>query len=320
MKKTSVVILSALAMFVLAACNSGGSFKRAKTGLMYKIISDKKNPVVKTGQILKFEYQQKIRDSVLSSSATTGPAYVVIDSASIPDYNNPAEIFAMLRKGDSVVIVFEADTLRKRNPQGLPPFIKAKDKIALTMRVKDVFNNQDEAGKDREVAFQEVRKKQEAEEEVQKQKDIKTLQDYVKSKGITVQSAPKGTLVEITNPGSGDNVDSGKFVSVMYTGQTMAGKVFDSSIDPKFQHPGQPYVFQIGSNPPGAIEGWDDGLRLFKKGGKGRLYIPSSLGYGKFGNGPDIKGDENLIFDVEVVDVTATRPAPQMPDTTAPRR
>jgi FKBP-type peptidyl-prolyl cis-trans isomerase FkpA len=322
MKKTSVVILGAFAMLVLAACNGGGSFKRAKSGLLYKIISDKKSPVVKPGQILKFEFQQKIRDSVLNSSETTGPAYVAVDSTSIPDYNNPAEIFAMLRKGDSVVIVFEADTLRKRNPGGLPPFIKPKDKIALTMRVTNVFNTQEEAGQDREVAMMEAMKKQEAAGEVQKQKDIKILEEYVKSKGITVQKAPKGTLVEIINPGTGPSCDSGKFVSVMYTGQTLAGKVFDSSVDPKFGHPGQPYTFQIGGR--GAITGWDDGLRFFKKGGKGRLFVPSTLGYGKQGAEPDIKPDENLIFDVEIVDVNDARPAPQQAppsiDTTTRRR
>jgi FKBP-type peptidyl-prolyl cis-trans isomerase len=311
MKKTTIAIFSVMVMLVLAACN-GGSYKRTKSGLMYKIISDGKNsPKTKKGQVLKFDFVQKLRDSVLFSSAENGHGYVVVDSAVVADYN-PNEIFPLLRKGDSAVVIYEADTIKKKSGQ-LPPFLKPKDKIFLLLKVVDVFNSEEEANKDRDLSQAEFQKKQEAKNEVQKQKELDVLREYAKSKNITVQSAPKGTLVEITNPGTGPSCDSGKFVTVMYTGQTMAGVVFDSSVDPKFQHPGQPYTFQIGSTPPGAIEGWNDGLRLFKKGGKGRLLIPSVLGYGKRGNGNDIKPDENLIFDVEIVNVSdtmAARPAP----------
>ncbi|MBY0536445.1 MAG: FKBP-type peptidyl-prolyl cis-trans isomerase [Chitinophagaceae bacterium] len=312
MKRLSLMALAALFVLGFAACNGGGSFKRTKSGLMYKIISDQKNPLPKNGQFLKFEYVQKVRDSILFSSAENGPAYVVIDSAATPDYN-PNEIFAFLRKGDSAVVIIEADTIRKKNGGQLPAFLKSKDKVYLTIKVIDLFATQDLADADRKATMEVYMKKAEQEAEKQKLKDLETLNAYVKSKNITVQSAPQGTLVEITNPGTGAQVDSGKYVSVMYTGQTMAGKVFDSSIDPKFQHPGQPYTFMIGGR--GAIKGWDDGLRLFKKGGKGRLYIPSAYAYGKQGAGEDIKPNENLIFDVEVVEVSDTMPksAQQMP-------
>jgi FKBP-type peptidyl-prolyl cis-trans isomerase FkpA len=91
--------------------------------------------------------------------------------------------------------------------------------------------------------------------------------------------------------------------------------VFDSNQDSAFGHT-DPYILTIGKR--GAIEGWDDGLRLFNKGGKGRLFIPSLLAYG--GNPPPgapFKPFENLIFDVEVLDVTEHKeqPRPQMPPT-----
>lgn len=275
---------------------------------MYKIISDSKNDVVKPGQILKFEYVQSVHDSVLFSSADNAPAYVPVDSATPADYN-PTEIFHLLRKGDSAVVVIEADTIRKKNGGQLPPFLKAKDKIYLTIKVTDVFLNEESANKDRQIAMEAMAKKQMAAADEQKKKDLVVLGDYLKEKKITTVSAALGTLVEISNPGSGLACDSGKFVSVMYTGQTMAGKKFDSNVDTAFGHAGQPFVFQIGSR--GAIQGWDDGLRLFKKGGKGRLYIPSALGYGKTGAGDQIKPNENLIFDIEVVEVTDK--APQQP-------
>jgi FKBP-type peptidyl-prolyl cis-trans isomerase len=48
------------------------------------------------------------------------------------------------------------------------------------------------------------------------------------------------------------------------------------------------------------IEGWDEGLKLFKAGGKGTLYIPGFLAYGKNAN-PPFKSFEALTFDVEVL-------------------
>jgi FKBP-type peptidyl-prolyl cis-trans isomerase 2 len=58
------------------------------------------------------------------------------------------------------------------------------------------------------------------------------------------------------------------------------------------------------------IPGWDIGLTYFGKGGSGTLYIPSYLGYGKSGKN-NIKPDEDLIFDIEIVDV---KNKPVMPD------
>lgn len=307
MKQFRVGILAAFAMLLLAACG-GSSFKKTKSGLMYKIITDGKNPVVKNGQVIKFEYVQKIRDSILSGSADNGPAYVTIDSSITPDYN-PVEVFGLVSKGDSVVVIMEVDTLRKKAGGQLPPFLKPKDKIILTMKVLNVFTTVEESEKDKQVVIEQMMKKQAAEAEVQKGKDLKVLEDYLKSKNITAQKAPKGTLVEIKEAGSGLACDSGMYVTVNYTGQTLAGKVFDSSIEPSFGH--QPYTLQIGAH--GAIEGWDDGLRLLRKGSKANLYIPSALGYGKRGNGADIKPDENLQFYVEILDVKDKMPPPPPP-------
>lgn len=313
MKRSLLLALSAISILGFISCSNGG-FKRTKSGLMYKIISDKKNDVVKTGQILKFEYVQSVHDSVLFTSADNAPAYVAVDSAAPADYN-PTEIFSLLRKGDSAIVIIEADTIRKKNGGQLPPFLKAKDKIYLTIKVTEVFKNEEAATKDRQASMDVLAKKQLEQAEVQKKKDLVTLGDYLKEKKITAVSAPMGTLVEITNPGSGAACDSGKFVSVMYTGQTLAGKKFDSNVDTTFGHAGQPFIFQIGSR--GAIQGWDDGLRMFKKGGKGRLFIPSSLGYGKTGAGDQIKPNENLVFDIEVVDVTDKAPQPAAPQAPA---
>lgn len=299
MKKSILFVCSAIMIMAMAGC-SQGSFKRTKYGLMYKLISDGKNPVVKSGQVLKFEYTQKLRDSIINSSKEGIPGYMPIDSASLAEYLNPVDVYRQLRKGDSLVIIYEADTIRKQRG-GLPPFLKTKDKLFFTLKVTEILPSI-------EAAEQDYKASMESGNKAQLEKDLKILSDYLKSKNITAQQAPRGTFVEITVPGSGPACDSLKYISVMYTGQTLAGKVFDSNTDPKFGHAGQPFVFQMKRS--GAIDGMMDGLGLMKLGGKGRIYVPSSMGYGRVGAGDDIKPNENLIFDIEIVGVSDTRPEP----------
>ncbi len=288
MKKVNLLIFCAIALFALGSCGKTG-FKKTRSGLMYQVVSDGKGTKGKKGDILKVHFTSKLRDSILGTSYNGVPTYALVDSVG-PIYS-AAEIFPLLRKGDSAVVVILADTLFKRGPESVPPFIKRKDKIVISFKVLDILTNE------------EARKKDE-EDEIAKLKvrEVKNIEAYLAKNNIKADRAPKGTFVVVEKQGDGMQVDTGKQVSVMYTGRKFDGEVFDSNIDPKFQHP-EPYSFVIGSEPPGAIEGWDDGLRLFKKGGKGKLYIPSMLGYGGNPRPGLIKPFDNLMFDIEIVDV-----------------
>src|SRR6202040_2500997 len=120
----------------------------------------------------------------------------------------------------------------------------------------------------------------------------------------------------VKSAGEGTQVDSGKQVSVRYTGKLFpSGKEFESNAEPSKE----PFKFVVGQGQ--IIQGWDDGLRKFKKGGKGTLYIPAFLAYDQQA-GPGHKPYENLIFDVEVVDVTDApkqEPKPGMPPMQMPQ-
>lgn len=96
--------------------------------------------------------------------------------------------------------------------------------------------------------------------------------------------------------GTGVSPKTGQTVSVQYTGTLQDGRKFDSSYD----H-GLPYTFRLGTGV--VIAGWDEGLKTMKVGGKRKLIIPPSLGYGLRGNPPNIPGNATLLFDVELVDV-----------------
>jgi FKBP-type peptidyl-prolyl cis-trans isomerase len=122
-------------------------------------------------------------------------------------------------------------------------------------------------------------------------------------------STKSGALVEITNPGTGQKADSGYQVSVMYRGYfaDKDGKEFDANIG-KPAPDNKPIDVFIGQN--GVIPGWEEGLTFFAKGGKGRIVVPSFLGYGPQGRPPAIAPFANLCFDVEIVDVKLAPPPP----------
>lgn len=287
MKTTSAILLGFIMCLAIGGC-TGDGFKKTKSGILYRIISDGKNPIAKTGEFLKVHYTQKVRDSIITTSYGALPTYARVDSIG-PVYN-PMEVFGKLRNGDSAIIVMIADSLQKK--QGtLPPYIKKTDKLTLTIKVVDVLKSEQDVMADQKAGMDGI-----------KDKEITALQKFLDSSNIKAQKTSKGVFVVVEKQGAAPLADSGKTVKVNYSGKTLSGVVFDSNTDSTFGHP-QPYSLTIGQR--GAIEGWDDGLRLFGKGGKGKLYIPSMMAYGPNPpQGAKFKAFENLMFDVEVLDVT----------------
>lgn len=296
-------------------------YKKTKSGLLYKIIGTGNDTLVKEGNILKLNYQIKLgsNDSVLKTSYGQMPGFAKVQPASAMNMGegyNPAEVFSFFHNGDSCVVVQLVDSLIKKNPmQQLPPFLKKGDKIITTFKVIKVFttdslamaDNQAEQMKDRgrqemEQAKAMAKMAKEAEDDLKTQ--VPELQKWLKDKKIAAVQAGKGTFVVVTDPGTGMQADSGMYVTVRYTGKTVSeGKVFESTMDPQ----AQPFIFKVGTH--GAIAGWDEGLPKFKKGGKGTLYIPGALAYGRNPRqGSPFKPNEALAFDIYVVDVSATPP------------
>lgn len=95
--------------------------------------------------------------------------------------------------------------------------------------------------------------------------------------------------------GTGASPIKGREVTVHYTGTLENGKKFDSSVDR-----GEPFVFTIGTGM--VIPGWDEGVMGMKEGGKRRLIVPPSLGYGGRRVGKDIPPNSTLIFDIELLE------------------
>jgi FKBP-type peptidyl-prolyl cis-trans isomerase len=96
--------------------------------------------------------------------------------------------------------------------------------------------------------------------------------------------------------GTGAEATEGKTVEVQYTGTLTDGTKFDSSRDRN-----EPFTFTLGAGQ--VIKGWDEGVKGMKEGGRRKLTVPPSLGYGAQGAGDKIPPNAVLIFDIELLKV-----------------
>ena len=106
-----------------------------------------------------------------------------------------------------------------------------------------------------------------------------------------------GIKIQDLKVGDGAIAESGKTVSVHYTGWLTDGTKFDSSLDR-----GQPFPFVLGTG--AVIPGWDEGVQGMRVGGKRKLTIPPDLAYGASGTpGGPIPPNATLVFECELMGV-----------------
>ena len=109
---------------------------------------------------------------------------------------------------------------------------------------------------------------------------------------------PASLVIEDEVVGSGDEATVGKRVIVHYAGVAWStGREFDAS-----WNRGSTFDFRLGARE--VIEGWDQGVKGMKVGGRRRLTIPPHMGYGDRGAGGVIKPGETLIFVVDLLGVS----------------
>jgi len=105
-----------------------------------------------------------------------------------------------------------------------------------------------------------------------------------------------GLIYEDVEPGTGATAQNGQKAKVHYTGWLKNGQKFDSSKDRN-----DPFEFTLGAGQ--VIKGWDEGVTGMKVGGKRKLTIPPTLGYGARGAGGVIPPNADLIFEVELLGI-----------------
>ena len=124
-----------------------------------------------------------------------------------------------------------------------------------------------------------------------KEKNNEEILAYIDKNKLEAQKSESGLYYVIDELGSGEQPTPTSYVTVAYKGYFLDGTTFDES-----------GANGISFGLQQVIKGWTEGITYFKEGGKGKLLIPSHLGYGPQGR-PGIPGGAVLIFDIHLITV-----------------
>lgn len=295
-------VLAAATLF-FASCNK---FDKTKSGMPYKIERGNAKEKFKNGQLIKVHVEYKIKDSLLNNTFGHIPIYFPIDTNRFGKYNF-TEIIFDCGVGDKVDFKLSVDTLKKMGQLDYSKDFKRGDFINGKIHFLQVFATEAEMQAD---YMKEV--------EAEKQREIKDVKDYAAKNKYNVKATTDGGVaIVIEKEGEGPRIDSGKQALVYYKGSlTSNGYEFDSNV--KNGVKGEPLSIVVGTK--SVIQGWEEGLKYFSKGAKGKLIIPAMMAYGQQGSPPVIPPYANLVFDIEIADIKTPEPPKATPTEAQPQQ
>lgn len=285
-----------LAVFALASCAQKKSddgaaakvegYQTTSNGLQYKIIADNPGEPLKAGQYcLSTSTLRTLDGALVDIPDHTKSGY---SQVSQPRYKgDPLEVLMNLSEGDSASVIVNEKTFLADYPQR-PSNVKEGDQLRMDIKLMKVYTAEQYATE----VIPQLNAAKYANE-------TKQIDDYIAAQGWTAVSLPSGLKIVVDKQGNGAPVTDGALIKVNYTGKLLNGTVFDSNVLPEFNHV-QPFELTVGKGM--VIKGWDEGLKSFHQGGKGKLIIPARLGYGEQGSGK-IPPNSPLMFEVEILEV-----------------
>lgn len=306
MKKLFILFLL-LAAFVYQAA-AQATYSTTPKGARYRIITHGNGQHIKRGDVVAFQFVQKTgKDSVLGSSYQRGQlARVQVDSSK--NVSDLMEVFPLLSVNDSAEVQVPTDSIFAKFEAQRPPFLPKGSYMIFDLKIVKV-QTMDEAMTEYRAAVEKARAEQAVANTKLKAAEVPAMSQYITAHKMMPKTTTSGLKYVITQTGTGRKPLSGDTLLVNYTGRTMDGKVFDSSVEAVakasgLDQPGRPYEpfkFTVGNHE--VISGWDEGLLLMNEGSKATFIIPSALAYGEQGAGNDIKPFSPLVFDIELIKV-----------------
>ena len=243
---------------------------RTSTGLKYVILVEGEGPFATLEHFVSFYFSgYNLSNQVFSSNTSD-------DTPATLAMNNPEIIPGLIEgltyfnKGASGSL-FMPSTLGFGANGNVNGSVQANSPIAYDITVTDVFTL-----------------------ESKHQDNVVEIEKYLEDNGLEAEKTDSDLFYIIEVEGDGEHPTLESSVTVDYHGYLTNGEVFDSSRDR-----GQPATFVLSN----VINGWQEGIPLFSRGGKGIIMIPNDLAYS---DGPPdgsiIPPYAVLIFEVELLE------------------
>lgn len=307
---TVAIAVLALAVVVSSCQPQTGETQTTDTGIEYTLLKAGDGEKPQDGEVMLLNMAWKLPDdsayryNSMEQGGTPVP-YQYTDS--LASSGGLEEAYSLLRVGDSAEFKIPASNIFTQPDMQLPPDVTMESTMVFNIAVRDIQSedeyreaqlSQMQERLKRQIAITEERTNRLIEANQQQIKeDSIAISEYLANNNMEAQVTESGLHYIILEEGEGGTPDKGDQVSVHYEGTLLSGEKFDSSYDR-----GEPFKFPLGVG--NVIPGWDEGISLMQKGGKAKLFVPSTLAYGPKARGDVIKENSILVFEVELVDFT----------------
>lgn len=300
-KYTLYIALYSLCCFwASCATNEFADYTKTESGMLYKFhVKSGDTVCAKYGEVVRMKIVKRMGDSILESSEMVNPDGLeqLLRKGAFPGAIE--EGIVMMALGDSATFLINTDSINKYYPaQDSAKNFKPGSYLAFDIKLMNIQTQEDvmwEREKSRQMYIAE-----------RKEKEPKELSQYIGDNHIDVKPSKTGLYLVELEKGKGAAPKDGDSVTVHYTGSFLDGTIFDSSVKR-----GQPFGFVVNAEGPrSVIPGWNEAIKMMKKGSVATIIIPSALAYDSLGY-PNPQTGKYFIppyspmkFDIQLLDIT----------------
>jgi FKBP-type peptidyl-prolyl cis-trans isomerase len=289
-------LLTVLYCTFLFSCSDG--LKKTASGFKYQVFpSATPGDSIKRRDVVKVQLYQYADDTLLSSTVGKMPQYVEINSELREfDYT---ELLQGMRVNDSAVCFFEVKDIMKRAGKDakMPKLLENRKQVKVHFRILSKFSSEAEAMFDQEKTQNSLVGYTGMDEKAGLSNAAKSFDSLIKTLPVPLVKLEGGVYVHIKEKGSGGKIKKGQQVAVIYRGMLANGKIFEEKSKE------DPFVIHAGTGE--AARGFDIAVSSLSVGDKARVYVPAPLAYGAQKVGEYIPAFSNLVFDMEIADLSS---------------